>query len=212
MKPKEMNPACRQLIIDHHKWINSFTQDSKSHQLPCIFSNIMEQAPAYLDMETGDFQAKRRRLTTEKLVRTQQCMTHAAACRCDRAVHIDFSGLPCPDNSKANRNRLFEEGASGKIYITWAAVHRAKRTPLLVLENVPESCLHACAPMGVFNLMHCAVVLVPGYQDFCREGLVGTGLPGTSSVSVTCRRRPHRCDEEEGVYLLLASHSWEVPP
>ena len=61
---------------------------------------------------------------------------HSEACPVGSAVHLDFSGLPCPDNSRANRKRKFQEGDSGIVYITWAKRHCQKQTPLLILENV----------------------------------------------------------------------------
>ena len=54
-------------------------------------------------------------------------------------VDLDFSGLPCPDNSRCNPRRLFEEGFSGPVYAVWAQKHRRLRTPLLILENVPDT-------------------------------------------------------------------------
>ena len=111
-------------------------------KLPCIFSDILQQVPANVDVASGDFASKKQRINQCCLAPNQQCMTHNKACSLNVPVDIDMSGLPCPDNSRANNKRKFEEGASGPIYITWAKHHRSNRTPLLILENVPEPCLH----------------------------------------------------------------------
>ncbi|CAE6970572.1 unnamed protein product [Symbiodinium sp. CCMP2592] len=142
---QEVDPACRQLIVDHHKWLSSFT--GHCSRLPCVFGDIMEQLDGTVDMSRGSFECKRRRVTAAALQRYQYCTTHAQPCCVDTPVMLDVSGLPCPDNSRANHGRLFEEGPSGKIYITWAAQHKRKQTPLLILENVRDMNMTAIAAL-----------------------------------------------------------------
>ena len=91
---------------------------------------------------SGAFADKRRRLDGVTLNERQHCMTHNRDCPLNQFVHIDFSGLPCPDNSRANAKRKFEQGPSGILYLIWAKQHRQKETPLLIVENVPVSKLH----------------------------------------------------------------------
>ena len=100
----------------------------------------MEQVPciARESIHDGNFSSKRRKIEGVTLQPAQFCFTHNCMCDAHHPVDIDVSGLPCPDNSKANRRRLFEEGASGPVYITWAQKHRRNRTPLMILENVPD--------------------------------------------------------------------------
>ncbi|CAE7944053.1 unnamed protein product [Symbiodinium sp. KB8] len=133
---EEIDSECRQIIIDNHRWLRSFCTSDK---LPCIFGNILEQLPetaaAAVSMEP-DFTSKRRRVEGVTLCSHQRCFVHSEACPVGSAVHLDFSGLPCPDNSRANRKRKFQEGDSGIVYITWAKRHCQKQTPLLILENV----------------------------------------------------------------------------
>ena len=136
---EEVDPACRQLIIDHHKWLASFTEDFQSRCLPCVFGDVMQQVDGTVDMSSGNFECKRRRVSKSVLKRLQYCNTHARPCSVQTPVMLDVSGLPCPDNSRANRGRLFEEGPSGQVYIAWAAQHKQKQTPLLILENVPAA-------------------------------------------------------------------------
>ncbi|CAE7205294.1 unnamed protein product, partial [Symbiodinium sp. CCMP2456] len=95
----------------------------------------MEQVHGSVDMSSGSFECKRRRVSAAALQQWQHCTTHARQCRVDTPVMLDVSGLPCPDNSRAKRGRLFQEGPSGKVYIAWAAQHKLKQTPLLILEN-----------------------------------------------------------------------------
>ncbi|CAE7028680.1 unnamed protein product [Symbiodinium natans] len=133
----ERDAACRQLVIDHHKWMEQ-SGIPTSRRLPCIFGDILDQLPASVDREAGDFAAKRRRVRAAGLLETQHCWVHNDACRLDVPVQIDVSGLPCPDNSRANLKRKFQEGGSGIVYATWAQRHIQKRTPLLLIENVPD--------------------------------------------------------------------------
>ena len=85
----------------------------------------------------GNFASKRRRLSKCAMQWFQPCSVHGSLCSAETQVQIDVSGLPCPDNSRCNIKRQFEEGSSGAVYIAWSRVHIAKRTPLLILENVP---------------------------------------------------------------------------
>ena len=136
---KEIDPACQQLIIDHHRWIGSFTRDVSCRALPCIFSDILSQVGTRTGRvgENENFVSKRRRLSQGEMQWFQPCSVHGVLCSTQTQVQIEVSGLPCPDNSRANVKRQFEEGRSGAVYIAWSRVHIAKRTPLLILENVP---------------------------------------------------------------------------
>ena len=86
------------------------------------------------------FAQKTVKINTAHLQKIQHCFTHNDTCELfseDKDSDVDFSGLPCPDNSRANHNRQFEEGKTGPVYIVWAKKHKAKKTPLLILENPP---------------------------------------------------------------------------
>lgn len=138
---QEINSGCQQLIIDHHAWLSKMCCSS---QLPCIFGDILDLCNDDVDMKSGTFSEKRRRIESATLKDRQWCNCHHNFCRVPTDAHLDLSGLPCPDNSKANRKRKFEEGPSGVIYIVWAKRHKILRTPLIIIENVPESELHGC--------------------------------------------------------------------
>lgn len=131
-----MSTACQQLIIDHHAWLSKVCCSSK---LPCIFGDILEMCCGNVDMVNGTFSEKRMRIESATLNDHQWCNAHHDFCKVPTGAHIDLSGLPCPDNSKANRRRKFQEGPSGVIYAVWASMHKQQRTPLIIIENVPES-------------------------------------------------------------------------
>ena len=140
LSAEEMDRGCRQLILDHHKWIMSF--QGHHHRLPCVFGDILDQ----IDMKEVDdnlpFQEKRKLIDSMPLRSKQVCYTHGFDnCPVLQHVDIDMSGLPCPDNSRANSRRLFEEGPSAPIYILWAKKHKELATPLLILENTPDPLL-----------------------------------------------------------------------
>ena len=134
---EEMDHSCQQLIIDNHKWMHSSLPSMGL--LPCIFGNILDQLVGGGHGHTGDFVQKSESVEVQGLTSKQQCSTHGRECSLQEPVQIDVSGLPCPDNSRANRKRKYEEGPSGLVYITWAQRHKMNQTPLLLIENVPEA-------------------------------------------------------------------------
>lgn len=138
---QELDAGCRQLIVDHHRWINAAT----GFELPppCIHGNILEQVRSDCYDPNASFSEKLAQINASRLQKRRFCFTHNRFCALlteDKLVDIDVSGLPCPDNSRANWKRLYQEGPSGPIYIVWAKKHKLARTPLLILENVPEAC------------------------------------------------------------------------
>ena len=97
------------------------------------------------------------RLKTE-----QYCHTHGQLCPLPGPLEVDFdvSGLPCQENSRANVNRKFFEGRTGSVYLVWARKHEANKTPLLLLENTPDSrrqlsfssCFYSAKPSTRFEI------------------------------------------------------------
>ena len=109
-----------------------------------MFRDILGQLPESTTASASratNFRAKWRCVQHAALLSRQACVVHNAECRADRRVHVDFSGLPCPDYSKANRKRKYQEGPSALVYLTWAKRHCDNRTPLLIVENVPAALL-----------------------------------------------------------------------
>ena len=137
---QELDAACRQLIIDHHRWVNSFARPQTT--LPCVFADILDQVERRVKEDGLSFREKKEKLASIPLRATQFCHTHNGFCSLREKVCVDVSGLPCPDNSRANQKRKFEEGSSGIVYLTWSKFHIEQKTPLLILENVPENRLN----------------------------------------------------------------------
>ena len=105
---------------------------------PCVFGDVLHQL-AYVPTFKGKrFAEKMAMVDKEAMGRTQYCYTHAQQCPIMRSVDIDMSGLPCPDNSRANLKRKYEEGDTSSVYAVWAKKHRILQTPVLVIENVVE--------------------------------------------------------------------------
>lgn len=79
-----------------------------------------------------------------RLQSEQFCFTHGRPCPLPGPQEVDFdvSGLPCQENLRANVNRKFFEGRTGSVYLVWSRKHEANRTPLLILENTPDSQRH----------------------------------------------------------------------
>ncbi|CAE7853726.1 unnamed protein product [Symbiodinium necroappetens] len=103
----EADAACRNLIVDHHDWCN-VTSGHRTSQ-PCVFGDILHQLAYQLDMAGLTFKRRLQLVAKESMARTQYCYTHGQQCPIMRTVDIDMSGLPCPDNSRANRKRKFED-------------------------------------------------------------------------------------------------------
>lgn len=103
-----------------------------------MFDDLLNLVQPSIDLKTGTFEEKRRRVGDTSLVRYHFCRTHNGLCDSFVEADLELSGLPCPDNSKANRKRMFQEGPTGPVYIAWAERHKRLKTPLLIIENVRE--------------------------------------------------------------------------
>ena len=133
---QEIDAGCRNIISDHHAWCNASSGRRMSQ--PCVFGDVLHQL-AYVPTFKGKrFAEKMAMVDKEAMGRTQYCYTHAQQCPIMRSVDIDMSGLPCPDNSRANLKRKYEEGDTSSVYAVWAKKHRILQTPVLVIENVVE--------------------------------------------------------------------------
>ena len=128
------------MITDHHDWCNS--SSGRAYAVPCCFGDIM-QFLFGLDpnLSSMTFQQKRNHIFNEcGLTQTQYCFSHNMPFFVQEPTCVEVAGLPCPDNSRANAARAYEEGASSGIYCAWAKRHRHLKTPLVIIENVPDSC------------------------------------------------------------------------
>ena len=85
------------------------------------------------------FNDKIKKIQSMRLNEYQYCYSHGDYCKTTRADDIEFSGLPCEENSQANHNRKFMEGRFGDLYCTWAKRHETMETPLIILENTPDA-------------------------------------------------------------------------
>lgn len=147
---QEILPNCRQLIIDHMQWCNNTTE--MSHPMPCVFGDMTEVLPPDTFTE-GNFMKKVYRANKMPMMTHQHCYTHNKFCpsgvRGEVDSDYDLSGLPCPDMSPAGL-RLGPEGPTSKVFISHAKLHIARQTPLLIIENVPETCF-----CNLYIFCHC---------------------------------------------------------
>ena len=111
---------------------------SESADEPHVFGDIMEQLP-HGSVTDGTFHSKLRSVNNSHFQGLQFCFTHGHSCCTLEHVDLDISGLPCQDNSKANKKRKFEEGKFVPAYMVWAKKHKLLGTPLIILENTPDS-------------------------------------------------------------------------
>ena len=133
---QEIDKHCRQAIVDNHRWVNSWSD--KVWADPCVHGDLGEQIDKTQLLLDASFQSKLKRVRTLPLKKDQFCFTHGCHCRSRKATDIDFTGLPCQENSKCNTKRKFLQGRFANLYATWAHRHETLRTPLAILENTEE--------------------------------------------------------------------------
>lgn len=136
MPTKEINPSCRQLIVDNFEWCKSASQWRPK---PCIHGDILESLPPNSFSPSDSFFDRLLAINRAPLKKRQFCYTHNGLCPILEGLQsdMDTSGLPCPDMSKAGKG-LREEGLTSSVFIAHAKLHCAKKTPLLVIENVED--------------------------------------------------------------------------
>ena len=82
--------------------------------------------------------------------RTQFCYSCSKECdifQPKMESQLEVAGLPCTDQSRAGK-QAFEEGVTAPVFIAHAKLHINRRTPLVVLENVPDSVKNNCGELG----------------------------------------------------------------
>jgi hypothetical protein len=138
---EEIEPSCRQIAIDNHRWCNANSSHHKAQ--PCMFGDMMEQIPTGSFDEAGTFTQKYEQLKDTCLELRQKRHTHGEECIVsgpEATADVDMSGLPCTGSSKINTslasNEKYEEHKTNVIFMTWAKKHIFNGTPLLILENV----------------------------------------------------------------------------
>ena len=153
--PQEFNHRAQQVIHDHSKWVNEWTETFKPE--PHVFGDMLGLVPPGSYCDEWDFATRRQAIDLADLSSSQFCRTHGGFCSVLKHVDFDCSGLPCEENSLANHKRKFmQQGRFGNLYLVWAKRHRCMRTPLMILENTPEPrkslsiCLSVCLFHGSY--------------------------------------------------------------
>ena len=134
---KEMDAHCQQAIIDNHHWTQEWS--TRRCTPPHIFGDVTQQfAPGSMDAHQ-EFEVRKQQLQECMLSPSQFCYTHGGECPLGVQTDVDMSGLPCQDNSRANPRRKYFGGKNGSCYLAWARKHSLLQTPLLIVENVPDT-------------------------------------------------------------------------
>ena len=148
---KEVDDYARQVIHDHHNWINSWSDRVRPQ--PCSFGDMVDQLSCGIFWPpTWTFLEKHNTLQQVPLQPAQFCHAHGTWCSCLQEVDVDMSGLPCQHNRRANNCRLFQDGPHTEVYIVWAKKHRYQRTKLMVLENTEEAFCNYCIYMHIIHV------------------------------------------------------------
>lgn len=134
---QEIDAHCRQAIIDNHHWAQQWADRRRS--VPHIFADLRDQASLDQVNPRLPFLARWGQASRLQASHEQFCHTHARYCPSMVPLDFDVSGLPCQDNSRANHNRRFFEGKNSTENLAWAKRHVDLETPLLIIENTPET-------------------------------------------------------------------------
>jgi hypothetical protein len=109
--------------------------------MPHVHGNLLQSVNDGDLPSEGDFKSRFDKISKLPLSKTMHCFTHGTECRVDTPDHageVNFSGLPCEENSRCNAQRQFLNGRFANLYGCWARRHKVLRTPLLILENTPD--------------------------------------------------------------------------
>jgi hypothetical protein len=136
---KEIDGHCQQAIVDQHRWLKTFA--GHCWVMPHVHGNLLQSVNDGDLPSEGDFKSRFDKISKLPLSKTMHCFTHGTECRVDTPDHageVNFSGLPCEENSRCNAQRQFLNGRFANLYGCWARRHKVLRTPLLILENTPD--------------------------------------------------------------------------
>ena len=134
---KEINKHCRQVIVDHHRWLNTWS--AKTFTVPHVHGDLVEHIPPEARPHRGTFRERVEQVNAAPLLDRQYCYTHRCYCTSLKETDLEMSGLPCEENSRANTRRRFFEGRFSNLYAIWAKRHRKLGTKLIILENTEET-------------------------------------------------------------------------
>ena len=129
---------------DHMVWCQSVTDDS--YKSPCVFGDLLLAVPRDSFLPTDTFQQKLRKLDAVDFMQKQYCYGCQKFCELfssENQADLEVAGLPCTDQSLAGRQAR-EEGPTAPVFIVHAKIHIEKRTPIIVLENVPDAWSKKC--------------------------------------------------------------------
>ena len=135
---EEINPQCRQVIMDHHSWCGKVT--GSSHSMPCLFGDVVKCVPPGSFNDADPFWKKLFAIDRADIMMSQHCFTCNTECPIEgnaAATDFEVAGLPCVDQSKCGHQK-FENGRTAKVFMAHAKLHAHKCTPLIILENVQE--------------------------------------------------------------------------
>ena len=136
-----MDKRCRQVIRDHQAWCESVA--GNSFPPSCIFGDLEHCLPEGTYHPKATFMQKLEQISKSPLMAKQWCYSHQTHCCLfgQAATDFEISGLPCWDYSLAGTRRA-EDGPTNTVFMTHAKMHKERRTPLMVLENVQASPNH----------------------------------------------------------------------
>ena len=135
---KEIKPLCRELIKDHIAWCQLL--DDSGFSPPCVFGDLLECLPKNSFDKNNTFASKLVSIDRARLMKRQHCFTCGKDCQLfnpEAESEHETAGLPCVDMSPAGK-RLAENGPTAPVFITHGKMHVAKRTRVIVLENVQD--------------------------------------------------------------------------
>lgn len=180
IQSKEINGHCRQVIVDHHRWLNTWS--TKTFTVPHIHGDLREHIPPEALPQTGTFRDRVEQVNAAPLLDKQYCYTHRCYCSSLKETDLEMSGLPCEENSRANTRRRFFEGRFSNLYAIWSRRQRKLGTKLIILENTEET----------WNISVVGFQFCPYW--FARSWTVFDRLPHKKGVYLNCPPSTLGCD------------------
>ena len=135
---KEINQHCRKVIMDNHNWIQSWA--SREWPQPHIHGDLLQVLDPEQMPREGTFRERVAAMSKVPLVEKLYCYAHGQHCHALDPSDVEFSGLPCEENSRCNTKRRYMEGRFGDLYGAWARRHGYLKTRLIILENTEDPC------------------------------------------------------------------------
>ena len=108
---------------------------------PHIHGDLLQVLDPEQMPREGTFRERVAAMSKVPLVEKLYCYAHGQHCHALDPSDVEFSGLPCEENSRCNTKRRYMEGRFGDLYGAWARRHGyLKNTAHHFRKNTEDPC------------------------------------------------------------------------